>query len=87
MFNIFESAQTKVLEKAADTAKREEEERRRRDNLNTNGFPMRYGTGSGSSTLYCGRFLGRAAIPFSDGTCGPNNGPQCQSCREACSAR
>jgi ankyrin repeat protein len=29
---------------------------------------------------YCGRRLGRAAIPGSDGQCGPNNGPQCQSC-------
>ena len=29
---------------------------------------------------YCGRHLGRAAIPGSDGRCGPTNGPQCQSC-------
>ena len=29
---------------------------------------------------YCGRNLGRAAIPGSDGRCGPTNGPQCQSC-------
>jgi len=34
-------------------------------------------------TLYCGRFLGRRAIPGSDGRCGPNNGPQCVSCRRS----
>lgn len=33
------------------------------------------------SFLYCGRRLGRTAIPQSDGRCGPNNGPQCASCR------
>jgi hypothetical protein len=31
--------------------------------------------------LYCGRWLGRAAIPGSDGQCGPNNGPCCGDCR------
>merc|ERR1712129_352993 len=34
-------------------------------------------------TLCCGRFLGRRAIPGSDGRCGPNNGPQCVSCRRS----
>lgn len=34
----------------------------------------------GSSTYYCGRYLGRAAIPGSDGQCGPTAGPQCPSC-------
>ena len=29
---------------------------------------------------YCGRRLGRSAIPGSDGCCGPSNGPQCGSC-------
>ncbi|CAJ1945909.1 unnamed protein product [Cylindrotheca closterium] len=33
------------------------------------------------SFLYCGRRLGRTAIPHSDGRCGPNNGPQCPSCQ------
>mmetsp|Transcript_60060 Transcript_60060/g.113218 ORF Transcript_60060/g.113218 Transcript_60060/m.113218 type:complete len:225 (-) Transcript_60060:117-791(-) len=30
--------------------------------------------------FYCGRQLGEAAVPGSDGYCGPNNGPQCASC-------
>jgi hypothetical protein len=34
----------------------------------------------GTSTYFCGRRLGKEAIPGSDGQCGPNNGPQCQSC-------
>ncbi|CAK0882604.1 unnamed protein product [Prorocentrum cordatum] len=34
----------------------------------------------GSSTYYCGRHLGIAAIPGSDGQCGPRAGPQCPSC-------
>ena len=42
---------------------------------------MKSGTGSGASTLYCGRRLGREAIPGSDGQCGPNNGPQCADCK------
>ena len=39
---------------------------------------------------YCGRHLGREAIPGSDDQCGPNNGPQCASCKrsqEAAGAR
>jgi hypothetical protein len=31
--------------------------------------------------LYCGRDLGRSAIPGSDGQCGPSNGPQCADCK------
>jgi hypothetical protein len=42
---------------------------------------MRPGSGSCAGTLYCGRRLGRDAIPGSDGRCGPDNGPQCASCR------
>ena len=42
---------------------------------NRAGVPMALGTGSGANTLYCGRMLGQAAIPGSDGRCGPNNGP------------
>ena len=45
--------------------------------LNKANVPVSLGTGSGKSNYYCGRFLGREAIPRSDGRCGPNNGPQC----------
>ena len=31
--------------------------------------------------LFCGRRLGREAIPGSDGRCGPNSGPQCADCQ------
>ncbi len=34
----------------------------------------------GSSKYFCGRRLGEEAIPGSDGRCGPDSGPQCQSC-------
>jgi hypothetical protein len=54
--------------------------------VNTEGCPMRPGSGSGAGTHYCGRHLGRDAIPGSDGRCGPNNGPQCASCRAAAAA-
>ena len=33
---------------------------------------MKMGT---TGLLYCGRYLGTTAIPWSDGRCGPNNGP------------
>lgn len=33
------------------------------------------------NVLYCGRKLGVDKIPGSDGQCGPNNGPQCQACK------
>jgi len=39
------------------------------------------GTGNCASLYYCGRVLGREAIPGSDGQCGPNNGPQCSDCK------
>ena len=32
-------------------------------------------------TWYCGRLLGRDAIPGSNGQCGPKDGPQCESCK------
>jgi hypothetical protein len=51
--------------------------------INGAGAAMRLGTGSGAATLYCGRRLGRALIPGSDGQCGPNNGPQCADCAAA----
>lgn len=38
---------------------------------------MKMGT---TGLLYCGRFLGTKAIPWSDGRCGPTNGPQCVDC-------
>ena len=46
---------------------------------NRAGFPMKR---SGETGLwYCGRLLGCAVIPGSDGRCGPNNGPQCPDCK------
>jgi len=51
---------------------------------NDEGAALALGDGAhgsdGSAKYYCGRNLGRHAIPGSDGRCGPNNGPQCQSC-------
>ena len=46
--------------------------------INAAGFPISRGSGSG--LYYCGRTLGTAAIPGSDGTCGPSDGPQCADC-------
>jgi len=48
--------------------------------VNREGIPVALGTGRGANNYYCGRNLGVAAIPGSDGRCGPNNGPQCRSC-------
>jgi hypothetical protein len=45
---------------------------------NRAGCAMKPGSGN---ALYCGRRLGVAAIPGSDGQCGPNNGPQCADCK------
>jgi hypothetical protein len=39
------------------------------------------GSGNGEARFYCGRRLGREAIPGSDGQCGPTNGPLCGSCQ------
>jgi hypothetical protein len=36
--------------------------------------------GRGGMVVYCGRNLGKAEIPGSDGVCGPSNGPQCSDC-------
>jgi hypothetical protein len=49
--------------------------------FNRAGAIMSRGQESGVNTLYCGRVLGKAAIPGSDGRCGPTNGPQCPDCR------
>ena len=50
--------------------------------FNDEGCKIRLGTdpgrgGKGLVSWYCGRNM---AIKGSDGTCGPNNGPQCPSC-------
>lgn len=46
-----------------------------------NGFPCKLGIGlKGSTNYYCGRFVGRDALPGSDGFCGPWNGPNCKRC-------
>jgi len=37
--------------------------------------------GPDGHTWYCGRLLGRDAIPGSNGQCGPKDGPQCESCK------
>ena len=47
---------------------------------NDENAPVRYGI-ENVSLFYCGRHLGRDAIPGSDGRCGPTNGPQCESCK------
>jgi hypothetical protein len=49
---------------------------------NDDGATVSQGSDSRYSHLfYCGRRLGRDAIPGSDGQCGPTNGPQCASCK------
>mmetsp|Transcript_6809 Transcript_6809/g.15771 ORF Transcript_6809/g.15771 Transcript_6809/m.15771 type:complete len:463 (-) Transcript_6809:154-1542(-) len=50
--------------------------------FNDEGCTVVRGTEEGyTGTFYCGRVLGTAAIPGSDGRCGPANGPQCASCK------
>mmetsp|Transcript_26656 Transcript_26656/g.61313 ORF Transcript_26656/g.61313 Transcript_26656/m.61313 type:complete len:266 (+) Transcript_26656:54-851(+) len=49
--------------------------------FNDDGARLAFGRGGCAHKYYCGRALGRLAIPGSDGRCGPNNGPQCRSCR------
>jgi hypothetical protein len=59
--------------------------------LNDAGFPMTLGSSlttilkstAQTDTYYCSRWLGPAAIPGSDGQCGPDNGPQCADCKAA----
>jgi hypothetical protein len=50
---------------------------------NRAGFAM--APGSETGLLYCGRRMGVAVIPGSDGQCGPTNGPQCPDCIAAIS--
>jgi hypothetical protein len=47
--------------------------------LNRAGVVMKFSGQTGR--FYCGRRLGVALIPGSDGQCGPNNGPQCVDCK------
>lgn len=49
--------------------------------VNSNGHPVRLGTDRSFTHLYyCAQRIGVGRLPGSDGTCGPNNGPQCPSC-------
>eukprot|EP01068_Selenidium_serpulae_P000818 Selendium_serpulae@DN11446_c0_g1_i1.p1 len=49
--------------------------------LNDEGAPVALGLSQKSRNLwYCGRTLGAAHIPNSNGQCGPYSGPQCTSC-------
>jgi len=52
-----------------------------KEDVNDEGAHVAFGNGRGASKYYCGRRLGKEAIPGSNGSCGPNNGPQCASCR------
>ena len=50
--------------------------------VNDEGDAVAFGTSDGwRETLYCGRHKGLSEIPGSDGTCGPEDGPSCHSCR------
>lgn len=46
---------------------------------NDEGALMHFGD-EWAQFMYCGRRLGKEAIPGSDGQCGPSNGPHCDSC-------
>jgi hypothetical protein len=47
--------------------------------MNDEGNPVKLSSQPGhQTTYYCGQ---RRSIPGSDGCCGPNNGPQCTSCK------
>jgi hypothetical protein len=49
--------------------------------LNRAGAAVATRHGFSSRSVYCCRHLGKDAIPGSDGTCGPTDGPQCSDCR------
>ncbi len=56
--------------------------------VNDDGAPVNLGQPgkewrgqNGGELYFCGRRLGRQAIPGSDGQCGPTHGPQCSSCK------
>jgi hypothetical protein len=50
--------------------------------INRAGIAIYMGTrNEGRFRFYCNRSLGVDAIPDSDGTCGPNDGPQCNDCK------
>ena len=50
----------------------------REDRINDEGAHVEIGLDG--ETWYCGRVLGKAAIPGSNGQCGPKDGKQCASC-------
>ncbi len=54
--------------------------------VNDEGSRVALATYRGKQLHYCGRHLGREAIPGSDGQCGPDNGPQCASCKRLTAA-
>jgi len=50
--------------------------------VNRAGIPVFLGSRrEGRTRFYCNRSLGSDVIPDSDGTCGPNDGPQCPDCK------
>lgn len=50
--------------------------------FNDEGAEVALSTSVGYTNLfYCSRTLGEAALPGSDGQCGPDGGPQCESCK------
>ena len=49
------------------------------DDVNDQGHKIKLGT-ERKDKYYCGQDVGESNLPGSDGHCGPNNGPQCQSC-------
>jgi hypothetical protein len=48
--------------------------------VNRAGVAITLGSGASANLYYCGRVLGTDVIPYSDGQCGPHNGPQCPDC-------
>lgn len=52
-----------------------------RENTPFNDESAAMALGDSGELFYCGRNLGVRFIAGSDGRCGPNDGPQCQSCR------
>ena len=70
-----------VLFDDGDTNDNVELKRMEHEKKNDEGFSVAVGKGSCSKRYYCGRKLGRAAIPGSDGQCGPDDGPPCKSCK------
>jgi hypothetical protein len=74
--NVSESGASSASVATAAAAAAADHEKRNRA-----GIVMLPGRLKFADTLYCGRRLGRQAIPGSDGQCGPTNGPQCDDCK------